>query len=231
MTQRYILDPHLGPSCQMSVKALLLAFIAIKLSASALSHLWPAHPWLQRLVKSTKSGLKCIIRCSLQPSPPNSTCLINLYIESHQAKAKPSPRRLAWVGRNKAVSYYFQKKQSRAWGRTENKVESEIWKHCTFLSHDKDRLWPPLLQRKLPVLAARMVFPSQFLNWWWFWCLKSLQFQVHYQNTLLKVNRMCHFGDTIKKRKKNLCMIEGLCHALKLAISTVNRKEINLSES
>lgn len=143
----------------MSVKAFLLAFIAIKLSASALSRLWPAHPWLQRLVKSTKSGLKCIIRCSLQPSPPNSTCLINLYIESHQAKAKPSPRRLAWVGRNKAVSYYFQKKQSRAWGRTENKVESEIWKHCTFLSHDKDRLMTSSVTEEASCIGCQDGFP------------------------------------------------------------------------
>lgn len=39
MSQRYTLTPHLGLSCQMSVKVLLWAFIAIKLSASALSHL------------------------------------------------------------------------------------------------------------------------------------------------------------------------------------------------
>lgn len=33
-----------------------------------------------------------------------------------------------------------------------------------------------------------------------------------------------------QKEEKYLCIIESLCHALKLAMSTVNRKQINLSE-
>lgn len=33
-----------------------------------------------------------------------------------------------------------------------------------------------------------------------------------------------------QKEEKYPCIIESLCHALKLAMSTVNRKQINLSE-